>query len=151
MCRGCPWWEQTCWGRTGSQRCRTGAWRTGTRITDRWWRFQTGKAGWKERVFGLQGYLYDDLQGFDLLVRGPGLLQGLVQLLDAVGVVLLGEVKQLSMRTLHTQKVHPVDSVCSARTQSDVLLRWKPITVMNIADCLANIAAGKTPCVWIHY
>lgn len=58
-----------------------------------------------ERVFGLQGYLNDDLQGFDLLVSGPGLLQGLVQLLDAVGVVLLGEVKQLSLRTLHTQKV----------------------------------------------
>ncbi len=52
--------------------------------------------------FQLLDYLDDDLQGFDLLVRRPGLLQGLVQLLDAVGVILLGEVQQLSLGTLHT-------------------------------------------------
>lgn len=55
-----------------------------------------------DECFQLLDYLDDDLQGFDLLIRGPGLLQGLVQLLDAVGVILLGEVQQLSLGTLHT-------------------------------------------------
>lgn len=62
-------------------------------------------------------YLDDDLQGFDLLVRGPGLLQGLVQLLNAVGVILLGEVQQLSLGALNTQtnkasSQHFLDSLC---------------------------------------
>lgn len=61
-------------------------------------------------------YLDDDLQGFDLLVRGPGLLQGLVQLLNAVGVILLGEVQQLSLGALNTDKQagpkHILDSLC---------------------------------------
>lgn len=47
-------------------------------------------------------YLDDDLQGFDLLIGGPGLLQGLIQLLDAVCIILLGEVQQLSLGTLNT-------------------------------------------------
>lgn len=64
------------------------------------------------------GYLNDDLQGFDLLVSGPGLLQGLVQLLDAVGIVLLGEIKHLSLRTLHAQK----------------LIQWIQSAIINIVD-----------------
>lgn len=64
-------------------------------------------------------YLDDDLQGSDLLVRGPGLLQGLVELLNAVGVILLGEVQQLSLGALHTQKskidsYFLIDSLCVA-------------------------------------
>lgn len=56
---------------------------------------------WRESSPQLTSYLDDDLQGSDLLVRGPGLLQGLVQLLDTVGVVLLGEVEKLPLGTLH--------------------------------------------------
>lgn len=54
----------------------------------------------RKRYCQLISYLDDYLQGFDLLVRGPGLLQGLVQLLDTVGVVLLGEVEKLPLGTL---------------------------------------------------
>ena len=49
-------------------------------------------------------YLDDNLQGFDLLVGGPRLLQGLVQLFDAVGIILLGQVQQLSLGTLSTHR-----------------------------------------------
>lgn len=50
-------------------------------------------------------YLDDDLQGFDFLVSCPGFLQRLVQLLNAVSIILLGEVEQLSLGTLHSTKV----------------------------------------------
>lgn len=55
-------------------------------------------------LFLLCFYLDDDLQGFDLLVRGPGLLQGLVELLDAVGIILLREVQQLPLGTLRSKQ-----------------------------------------------
>lgn len=121
-CRGCRWWEQTCWGRTGSQRCRTEAWSTGTQITDQRCQFDKRQEIYPhcfgDCVFSKPlDYLDDDLQGFDLLVRGPGLLQGLVQLLNAVGVILLGEVQQLSLGALNTQtnkasSQHFLDSLC---------------------------------------
>lgn len=44
--------------------------------------------------------LDDDLQGLHFLVRGPGVLQGLVELLYAVHVVLLSQVQQLLLGPL---------------------------------------------------
>lgn len=99
MCRGYQWWEQICWGKIGSQRCQTGALHTGTESTDQQWR-QVLMLERCERFPLLQDYLNDNFQGFDFLVCRPGLLQGLVQLFNAVGVILLREVKQLSLGTL---------------------------------------------------
>lgn len=48
-------------------------------------------------------YLDDNLQGFDFLIGGPGFFQGLVQFLNAVGVILLGQIQQLSLGALNTQ------------------------------------------------
>lgn len=56
----------------------------------------------EKRFSQLLSYLDDDLQGLDLLVRGPRLHQGLIQLLDAVGIILLGEVQKLPLGTLRT-------------------------------------------------
>lgn len=76
--------------------------------------------------FQLPCYLDDDLQGFNLLVGGPGLLQRLVQLLDAVGVILLGEVEQLSLGTLHTH----------TNTQVGLKLNFVRVQCRSIKLCL---------------
>lgn len=53
--------------------------------------------------------LDDDFQGFDFLVCSPGLLQRLVELFNAVHIVLLGQVQQLPLWALSThneQHIH---------------------------------------------
>lgn len=52
--------------------------------------------------------LDNNLQSLHFLVRGPGILQGLVELLYAVHIILLGQVQQLPLGSLWAEKVeHP--------------------------------------------
>lgn len=75
-------------------------------------------------------YLDDNLQSFDLLVGGPGLFQGLVQLLDAVGIILLGKVQQLSLGTLSTHKYESPNMIPVLK---------KPIASNNVALTRKNL------------
>lgn len=47
--------------------------------------------------------LDDDFQSLHFLVRGPGVLQRLVELLDAVHVILLSQVQQLLLGALRVE------------------------------------------------